>query len=184
MSGAAGRKPFDYAAIKEGRRQEWQRRMAGFEGLVFKAWPKVGVNPEPLIAYLRGDGPLSRDYRESLIALIERYDGLIKRMLRPNGRPRGSITPKNEAIRCASYLVRIGKNRWRRKHGRQHVPEDILERLSNRAIELVEPEFPSARGKISTGAVIHESHLKRCEEMGTYEFLDEAKWEIIELAQR
>ena len=90
MSGATGRKPldFDYAAIKESRRQEWQRRMAGFDGLVFKAWPlqpakdgegigsKVGGDPEPLIAYLLGDGPLSGPDRESLAGLIEQYDDL------------------------------------------------------------------------------------------------------------
>jgi len=150
--------------------------MASFDGLVSKA---LRGNPDPLIAYIDGGGPLqlSEDDRHSLAYLLEQKLPRI-------GRPPGSLTPKNEATRCASYLVRIGKRWWCRKHGRKRVPEDILERLSNRAIELVEPEFPSARGKISTRAVIDESHLKRCEEMGEAEFLDEAKSEIIELAQR
>jgi hypothetical protein len=196
MSGAAGRTPVDYAAIKERRRQEWQRRMAGFDGLVFKAWPlqpakdsegiglKVGGDPEPLIAYLRGDGPLSHDDRESLAGLIEQYADLIKRKLRPNGRPRGSITPKTAATECASCLVRMGKAAWCRKHGRKRAPKALTQGLIKRAIELMEAEIPKARGKICAEAVESGSYLKpdpkttQC----VVEFHDEARWAMIELA--
>ena len=130
MSGATDRKPLDYDNMIdeerrkqwwERRKQWWQRRMAGFYGLVLDAWPlqnakndegigcKVGGDPGPLVDYLRGDGPLSADDRDSLASLIEAYDNLIKSKLRPNGRPRGSITPKTWATECASCLVWMGK---------------------------------------------------------------------------
>ena len=154
----------------------WQRRMAGFEGLVHKA---LRGNPDPLIAYFRNadSRQLSGDDCECLASLLEEK-------LPRNGRPPGSRKPKNAAIACASYLVRHGKRRWRQKHGRQRVPKAVVERLSERAIELVEAEIPKARGKISAEAVIDESCLKRCEERWKFvaEYLDEAKREIIELA--
>src|SRR5262245_9346744 len=98
MSSATGPKPLD-AATKERRRQAWQRRMAGVEGLVHKA---LRGNPDPLIAYIDGGGPLqlSENDRQWLAYLLEQKLPRI-------GRPPGSLTPKNEAIRCASYLVRI-----------------------------------------------------------------------------
>jgi len=168
MSGAGG---------GELRKQFLERRMAGVPGLVMKA---LRGNPDPLIAYFRNcdQRQLSGDDCESLASLLE------EKLPRKNGRPRGSVTPKNAATACASYLVRHGKRRWRLKHGRQRVPKAVVERLSERAIELAEPEFPSARGKIRVAAVIDESCSKRCEEMGQFvaEYLDEAKWEIIELA--
>jgi hypothetical protein len=196
MSGATGRTPFDYAASKERRRQEWQRRMAGFDGLVFKAAPlqpakdsegigvKVGGDPEPLIDYLRGDGPLSDDDRESLAWLIEQYAELIKRKLRRNGRPRGSITPKTAATEYASCLVRLGKAAWCRKHGRKRAPKALTQGLIKRAIDLMEAEMPKARGKISAEAVEDGSYLRP--DCKTEEYicidLDEARREIIELA--
>jgi hypothetical protein len=203
MSGATGRKPLDYAAIKddyapikECMKQAWQRRMAGFDGLVFKARPlqpakddegigcKVAGDPEPLIDYLRGDGPLSDDDRESLAGLIEQYADLIKRKLRRNGRPRGSITPKTAATECASCLVRIGKAAWCRKHGRKRAPKALTPGLIERAIELMEAEIPEARAKISAEAVEDGSYLRP--DPKTEEYIDidleEAKREIIELA--
>ena len=196
MSGATCRTPFDYAAIKERRRQAWQRRMAGFDGLVFKAWPlqpakddegigcKVGGDPEPLIDYLRGDGPLSDDDHESLAGLIEQYAELIKRKLRPNGRPRGSTTPKTAATKRASCLVRIGKAAWCREHGRKRAPKALTQGLIKRAIELMEAEIPKARGKISKVDVRSGSNLTKCMDWGEHvnEYLFEAKREIIELA--
>jgi hypothetical protein len=195
MSGETGRTPFDYVD-KERRRQAWQRRMAGFDGLVFKAAPlqpakdsegigcKVGGDPEPLIAYLRGDGPLSNDDRESLAGLIEQYADLIKRKLPRNGRPRGSITPKTAATECASCLVRIVKAAWCRKHGRKRAPKDLTQGLIKRAIKLMEAEIPKARGKISAEAVEIGSYVRpdrKTEEYICME-LEEAKCEIIELA--
>jgi hypothetical protein len=193
MSGATGRTPFDY---KERRRQAWRRRMAGFYGLVSKARPlqpvkdsegiglQVGGDPEPLIDYLRGDGPLSNDDRESLAELIEQYDDLIKRNLRRNGRPRGSITPKTEATECASCLVRFGKAEWCRNHGRKRAPKAVTEALIKRAIELMEAEIPNARRKISAEAVKEGSYLRPNRKTEEYicRDLEEAKWEIIELA--
>jgi hypothetical protein len=198
MSGPAGRTPFDYAAVWERRRQEWQRRMAGFDGLVFKARPlqpakdsegwigsKVGGDPEPLIDYLRGDGPISDDDRESLAGLIEQYADLIKRKLRPSGRPLGSKTPKTAATECASFLVRIGKARWCREHGRKRAPpKALIQGLIKRAIELMEADFPKARGKISAEAVKAGSYLRpdrRTEEYICIH-LEEAQRDILELA--
>ena len=195
MSSATGPKPFD-AATKERRRQELQRRMAGFDGLVFKAAPlqrakdsegiglKVGGDPEPLIDYLRGDGPLSDDNRELLAGLIEEYAGLIKRKLRPNGRPRGSITHKTAATECASCLVRIGKAAWCRKHGRKRAPKALTQGLIKRAIELAEADFPKARGKISAEAVKDGSYLRPDPKAEKYICIElyEAMREIIELA--
>src|SRR5262249_2690840 len=192
MSGAAGRTPIDYTA----RRQKWQRWMDGFVGLVFKAWPlqpakdgegigsKGGGDREPLIAYLEGNGPLADEDRQWLASLIEQYDGLIKRKLRPNGRPSGSITPKTEATKCASCLVRIGKTAWCRTHGRKRAPKALTQRLIKRAIELMEAEIPKARGKISAEAVKDGSYLRPDRKTEEYisDGLEEAKWEIIELA--
>jgi len=190
MSGATG------LIDKERRKQWWQRRMAGFYGLVFEAWPlqpakndegigcKVGGDPGPLIDYLRGDGPLCDDDRQSLALLIEAYDDLIKRNLRPNGRPRGSITPKTWATECASCLVWMGKKKWCREHGRKRAPKALTEGLIKRAIELMEAEIPKARGKISAEAVKEGSYLKP--DPNTEEYicneLEEAMWEIKELA--
>jgi len=186
MSGATGPKPLDYDNIidKERRKQWWQRRMAGFYGLVHEAWPLQPSNPGPLIDYLRGDGPLSDDDRESLASLIEAYDNLIKYKLRPNGRPRGSITLETKATECASYLVRMGKKKWCREHGRVRASEAVTDSLVVRAIELVEAEFPKARGKISKVDVRSGSNLTKCMDWDQYvaEYLFEAQWEILELA--
>src|SRR5262249_34546875 len=190
MSGAAG------LIDKERRKQWWQRRMAGFVGLVFEAWPlqpakndegigcKVGGNPGPLIDYLRDGGPLSDEDRDWLAGLIGQYDELIKRHLKPNGRPRGSITPKTAATERASCLVRMGKKAWCRRHGRKRAPKALTQVLIKRAIELMEAEIPKARGKISAEAVKEGSYLAKCMDWRQYvgEYLFEANEEIFELA--
>jgi hypothetical protein len=178
MTGATSRKPrFDYAAYAERREKAWHRRMAGFEGLVFKA---MRGDPQPLIEHLRDVGPLllSVDDRNTLSWLLER------KLPRKTGRPPGSVSVKNAAIACACCLVRIGKSVWRREHGRQRVPKAVTNHLIKRAIELMEAEFPKARGKISADAVGDESHLKPDTETGQYvsEYLGDAIREIIELA--
>jgi hypothetical protein len=193
MSGATGRKP-----DKEPRRQEWQRLTAGFVGLVFKAWPrqpaknsegigsKVGGDPEPLIDYLRDDGPLSNEDRDWLAWLIGQYHELIMRHLKPNGRPRGSITPKTAATERASCLVRMGKKAWCRRHGRKRAPKALTQVLIKRAIELMEAEIPKARGKISAEAVKEGSYLKPDPNTEEYICIElyEAMQDIIELASK
>jgi hypothetical protein len=177
MSGATDRNPrFDFDRIAELSKEAWRRRMAGFEGLVRKA---IRGNPDPLIAYIDDDGTLllSEDDRRSLAWLLHKKLSRI-------GRPPGSVSPKNAAIACACCLVRIGKSVWRRKHGRQRVPEAVTAPLIKRAIELMEAHFPETRGKISADAVGANSHLKPDSEPADYvaEYLDDAKREIIELA--
>lgn len=181
--------------------QAWSPRVTVFESLVRKASPfqpvkdsegygyKVGGgDAEPLIDYLLGDGPLSDDDRESLAWLIENYAQLIKRKVRGNGRPRGSISNKNAAVVCACYLVRIGKGVWRQKHDRKRVPKAVTNSLIKRAIELTEAHdrFSKARVKISADAVGDKSLVKPDRETVAYvsENLDEAMSEIIELAQK
>jgi hypothetical protein len=188
VSRATGRKqPIDPALIAERykdpaysaeRSKEAFKRAGGIVGiLTFKA---LRGKPDPLVAHLRAPGRhLSEDECKELAHLIER------RVPR-NGRPRGSVSPKNAAIACACCLVRIGKSVWRRKHGRQRVPKAVTYRLIKRAIELMEAHIPETRGKISADAVGDESHLKPDSETGGYvaEYLDEARREIIELALR
>ena len=146
----------------------------------FQSWRP----PEPLIEYLRGDGPISNDDRELLAGLIEQYADLIKRKLRPSGRPRGSITPKTAATQCASFLVRIGKARWCREHGGKKAPPALTQRLIKRAIELMEADYPKARGKISAEAVKKGSYLRPDRRTEDYIciHLEEAQRDIMELA--
>jgi hypothetical protein len=184
MSGATGRKPrFDYAAYAERREKAWQRRMAGFEGLVIKA--RRG-DPEPLINHFRyhvGPLQLSEDDCEMLSELLER------KLPRKNGRPRGSVSHKAAAIACAGCLVRIGKAAWCRKHGRKRAPgpdKAPTKMLIERAIKLMEAHFSAARGKISAHAVWDQSNLKKDSETGAHvsEHLDDAIQEIIDLARK
>ena len=163
MSGRTGRKTrFDYAVIRESMNQAWQRRMAGFEGLVIRA--RRG-DPEPLIEHLLDVGPLllSAEERNALGWLLER------KLPRKNGRPRGSLSHKNTAIACACCLVRIGKAAWCRKHGRKRAPgpdKAPTKILIERAIELVEAHFSEARGRISADAVGDQCLLKENSEAG------------------
>jgi hypothetical protein len=168
------RKTFDIAAYRKRRKVDWQRRMAGFEGLIIKA---VKGDREPLIDYFRYRGPfhLSEDDGELLAWLLER------RLPRAAHRPRGSSTPTNKALQAASYLFRRGKCVWCEKHGRHRVSDKaIVGNLAKRALELVEQEIPSIRGKITANAVrdfnksIREDDAKGL--LG--DFLAEAMWEI------
>jgi hypothetical protein len=179
MSGAGGRKRgFDFAPIAERRK----RKMAGVPLLVIKA---TRGHREPLIEYLSGGPQLSKDDSSWLAWLIEQYDELIKRKLRRNGRPRGSITPKTAATECASCLVRMGKAAWCRKHRRKRAPTALTQGLIKRAIELMEAEIPKARGKVSAEAVKDRSYLRPDPKTEEYICIDleEARWEIIELAR-
>jgi len=184
VSGATGRKrQIDYAAYAERRDKDWQRRMAGFEGLVIKA--RLG-DPEPLIDHFRyhvGPLQLSEDNCEMLSVLLERN------LPRKNGRPRGSVSHKNAAIACARCLVRIGKAAWCRKNGRKRAPgpdKAPTKILIKRAIGLVEAHFSAVGGKISAEAVGDQSHLKEDSEVGAYvsEHLGDAIDEIIDLARK
>jgi hypothetical protein len=98
----------------EPRKRAWERKLAGFVGLVLKA---SEGKPDPLVDYFRDGGPrqLSEDDCEWL-------GWLLAEELPRNGRPPGSLTPRNEAIQFAGYLVQTGKGAWCRKHGRDRAP--------------------------------------------------------------
>ena len=102
-------------------------------------------DPEPLCAYLEDGGlPITQEDARLLAWLLER------KLPRRRGRPRGSLSAKNAAVQCASYLVRIGKRKWCKQHGTQIATKNTpVDRLIKRAIELVQPHFPSLRGKIN-----------------------------------
>jgi hypothetical protein len=162
-------------------KQAWKKRMAGFEGLIFKAYDG---NRDPLLQYLQRSGPLhlSDDHREWLAWLLERK-------LPRSGRPKGSISPKTAATECASCLVRMGKAAWRRQHGRKRAPtkgpnKAPIELLVSRAIELMEDEFPKARGQISEDEVVAGANLKPSVSVAEYVFHDlfDARQEIIDIA--
>jgi len=139
---SARKRSFDH----ESRNEAMQRRLAGFEGLIMRA---AHGDPEPLCAYLRdGDPPITEEDARLLAWLLER------KLPRRRGRPRGSLSCKNVAVQCASYLVGIGKRRWCKRHGRKIATKNTpVDRLIKRAIELVEPHFPSLRGKINEDEV-------------------------------
>jgi hypothetical protein len=166
MSRRARRKrTFDYAPIAERRKLGWQQRMAGFQGLVFKA---DRGNPDPLVDYCMSGDPrqLSGEDMASLGWLIENKLARKDRPLveqKRNGRPLGSLTPKNAAIGYAGNLVRVGKKWWCKQHGRTRAPgpnKAPVDRLIKRAIELAEAEYPQARGKITADDVHAASQLE------------------------
>jgi hypothetical protein len=170
----------DLASQSKRSRQFHQQRMAGFEGLVIKAYEG---DPEPLLAYfLHAGGPRLLSEESCCWLGIFLQEKLLPRR---NGRPRGSVTPKTTAIACAGYLVRIGKAEWCRKRGRKRASNAATESLIKRAIELVEAKIPEARGQISIHAVRNEANLgPRVDVLGSFviDDLHEATWEIIELA--
>jgi hypothetical protein len=161
--------------------QAVQRRMAGLEGLVHKA---VNGDPNPLVEYL-GSGE-SRQLSGRELGSVAWY---IARISKRNGRPPGSLKPKNFAIECAAYLVRIGTAVWRRERGYKRAPtkgpnkspKDVLAKC---AIELVEQDMPQMRGMISAAKVKERALVKPRREVMEYvgEFLDEARQELIDLA--
>ena len=119
------------------------RKVPEFEMLIIRA---LHGHPEPLCKYFR-EGGLPRTHEDGnwLAFLLEK-----KLPPRHRGRPRGSLSYKTIAVHCASYLVRIGKRRWCRHHGTKIATKNTpVDRLIKRAIELVEPHFPSLRGKIN-----------------------------------
>jgi hypothetical protein len=70
------------------------------------------------------------------------------------GRPKGSIADTTSAVQCAAHLVRIGKQVWCRKNGTKIATRKTpVDRLVKLAIELVELDAPSVRGKIDPDAV-------------------------------
>ena len=164
----------DYAASLKRRQEEWQRRMAGFQGLIMKA---ARGNREPLIEYFQDNGPfqLSEEDGSWLAWLLE------TKLPRAAHRPRGSSTPTNKALRTASYLLRHGKRVWCEKHGRQRVSNraPIVTSLAKRAVELVEQEYRSLRGKLRIEDVIREREAVAFLDEG---FLPEAIWEITKVA--
>jgi hypothetical protein len=123
------------------------RKVPEFEMLIIRA---LHGHPEPLCKYFR-EGGLPRTHEDGnwLAFLLEK-----KLPPRHRGRPRGSLSSKNFAVQCASYLVRIGKRRWCKHHGTRIATKNTpVDRLIKRAIELVEPQFPSILGKINEDEV-------------------------------
>jgi hypothetical protein len=118
------------------------RTLPKFEKLILRAFHG---DREPLCAYLLEAGqPISEDDARLLAWLLKR------RLPRGRGRPPGTLSEKTLAVQCASYLVRIGKVSWCKRHGRKIVSKNApVDRLIKRAIELVKPHFPSLRGKIN-----------------------------------
>ena len=180
MSGATGRTPFDYAAMWEHRRQEWRRRMAGVPGLVIIA---ARGDREQLIDYLNA----SEDDSSWLAWLIEK-DGWLLEPKKP-GRPPGSVAPKTLATACASYLVRIAKRSWRKRHGRRRAStkgpnKAPIESWIKCAIERVETKIPDVRGKLNEDDVKDGSSVKPSVDAVEYvhDHLPEAVREITELA--
>jgi hypothetical protein len=163
VSGAAGRKRFDFAPIAERRQRAWRR---GIAQLVLNA---DRGDPHPLIDYL-GEGvprQLSKDDCEWLAWLVKR------KLPAKNGRPRGSVTVKNDAVACAALLLRIGKAAWCRKHGFNRAPakgpnKAPIDALASLSIELVEAEFPQVHGQIIAEDVIERSNLKPSSEVVEY----------------
>lgn len=146
------RKAFDAAAYRKHTDEVWQKRMASFEGLVLKAASKSRRkrDPQPLIDYFRYGGPrqLSEQDCQNLAWFLERV------LPRPRHRPRGTVKPKNVALHDASYLLRYAKRLWRRSHDYQQMAfHNAIDRLTKRAIELVEQESPSVAGQLSAEAV-------------------------------
>jgi hypothetical protein len=128
------------------------RKVSEFETFITRA---SRGDPEPLCEYLREGGlPISRGDANWLAWLLER------KLPRSRGRPRGSLSSKNVAVQCASYLVRLGKRTWCEKHGKKIATKNTaVDRLIKRAIELVVPHF-SLRSKINEDEVRALANLK------------------------
>jgi hypothetical protein len=110
---------------------------------------------------------------------------LIEKNVSRNGRPRGSLTPENAAILYASYLFRIGKQFWCRKHARQRATDKNLNKaMLKRSIELIEVEIPEARGQVDEDEVKASSNLLPIAEVKetVHEYLPDQVEEIIKIA--
>src|SRR5262245_29192059 len=134
------RKPFAYDV--ERVKKAWERRLAGFEGLVIRA---DKGDAQPLLEYFRHGGPyqLSEEDGAWLAWLLER------KLPRARHRPRGSSTPTNIARQHAACLLWFGKLRWCFLHHRKRTSRSVIKKLAQRAVELVEQEFPSVQGKLT-----------------------------------
>jgi hypothetical protein len=130
------------------------RKLSEFETLIVRA---SHGDPGPLCEYLREGGlPISRGDANWLAWLLDRKLPLP----RGRGRPRGSLSCKNAAVQCASYLVRFGKRKWCEQHGKKIATKNTpVDRLIKRAIELVLPHF-SLRSKINEDEVRALANLK------------------------
>jgi hypothetical protein len=138
-------KAFDAAAYRKHTDEVWQKRMAGFDGLLTKA---ITGDREPLIDYFRYHGTVSEEQASSMAWFLQRA------LPRSRRRRRGPQTVQKAMLIYASCLLRIGKHVWRRNHTYQHEAfNGAVDRLAARAIELVEEEFPNMRGRLSLAAV-------------------------------
>jgi hypothetical protein len=159
----------------------YEQKRASFTGMVIRA---ARGDAEPLCKYFRrGPRQLSADDCDALVWLIEQK-------VPRTGRPRGSRNPKNEAIACANYLLRVGLDAWCKKHDRQRPStkgpnQPPWEMLIKRAIEFAEQIVPEMRGKIGEEAVrgFDETPTRAMVEFGL-EFMPKARSEMIQLAQK
>lgn len=176
MSSGTSRKRFE-AAYREGLKNR-DRRMAGLEGKLYRAAKKgKGYDPEPLIDHFRSDGPLTLSAEEcSTLAWF------LERMLpQKRGKRQG---PMNFAVEVAACLLWFGKRAWCRHYGHQIATKDTpVDRLVERAIELVQPHIEGLPGPISVEA-IRDFKVRPRQEIFAYiaDFLPDAFAEITKAA--
>jgi len=173
---------YDDDAIQRRLAEALQRRMAGFYGLLHKA--AFDGDPDPLIEYCE-NGPRQELSEQDWMSLAWFFN---KTLPRPSqdGRPRGTLKPRNAALKYAKYLLQFAARAWCTKHSRKRASNKTLrESWGRHAIELARQEFPKA-GDISYDDLKdNRSDLspgQRVEDFVDYEALVEDRWKMKQLA--
>jgi hypothetical protein len=181
VSAGRSRRRHDYDAVQRRITEALQRRMAGFEGLLHRA---ADGDRGPLIEYCE-NGPRQRLAEQDWMALAWFFNKVLSQPSR-DGRPRGSLKPRNAARKFAKHLLQVAARAWCVEHGRQRASNRVLrESWAGHAIELAKREFPQA-GDISYDD-LEDDHSdlspgQRVEDFVCYEVLFEAEWEMKHLA--